>query len=527
MWRLVSTNNPNKRKREKEIKEMKKVLSTVAALGLIAGFAAIASAADVPQTSPATGKETPAKPTAPGVSLFSVTGSYSVAGAYLSDSTSPGTATGGRVAVVTNNLPTAAVANGSDAFYFHSFILNPVLKVNDNIQVKADIRLADRHIWGMNDTTQAAVTDGRVVDANKIWMEYESPIGKWSIGRTPSGAWYHDFMNSGARANRIVYAPNMLPEPFFMLALLEKQTEEDVAANTAALGSLRANDQDKDMYLVHVGYKADMGTSVLGYFLTRDATTPKTAAGTLLQPDVKHSHTIKFYGKYNIAGFNLETEISHGLGEAVVNGTATERDIDNWAAFVEAGTTVGAANIGAFYFYMSGDNNTTDNEYQGAMGTAGVGNDFNPFQILTGDWMGMLNADKGGVHPFLAGSTPTGGGAAVANGTDPGVHAVGLKASTAVNDKLTLSGTIGAAWADEVNISINADAVASTVVGQNDDYGWEIDLGASYKLLDNLTYGVHFGYLNLGDYWLRGNMKAAGDETNNVYLLAHQLVMKF
>ncbi len=501
MWRLVSTNNPNKRKREKEIKEMKKVLSTVAALGLIAGFAASASAADVPQTSPATGKETPAKPTAPGVSLFSVTGSYSVAGAYLSDSTSPGITTAGRVAVTTNNINNT-VRNASDAFYFHSFILNPVLKVNDNIQVKADIRLADRHIWGMNDTSQA-VAGGRNVDANKIWMEYDSPIGKWSIGRTPSGAWFHNFMNSGARANRIVYTPNMLPEPFFMLALLEKQVEEDVASRS--ISAIRASDQDQDLYLVHVGYKADMGTSVLGYFLGRNATAPVASSA----PDVLTSHTIKFYGKYDIAGFKVETEISHGLGEAIAAGTAADRDIDNWAGVLEVSTNIGAINLGGFYFYMSGDNNNTDKEYNAALGAGGVGHDYNPFQILTGDWMGLLNGDKGGVHGSLV----------AAGGLSAGVHAVGLNASMPVNDKLTLTGTVGSAWADEVNITVAS--------GQNDDFGWEVDLGASYKLLDNLTYGVHLAYLNTGDFWLAGNATVPGTETNNVYLLAHQLVMKF
>jgi opacity protein-like surface antigen len=97
-----------------------------------------------------------------------------------------------------------------------------------------------------------------------------------------------------------------------------------------------------------------------------------------------------------------------------------------------------------------------------------------------------------------------------------GVHGVVLAADYAVSDRLKLHGAIGWAQADEAEIT--------GYTNRDDDYGWEYNLGAAYKLLDNLTYEAHFGYLDTGDYF---KSTATTDDTENVYLLTHSLTMTF
>jgi opacity protein-like surface antigen len=98
--------------------------------------------------------------------------------------------------------------------------------------------------------------------------------------------------------------------------------------------------------------------------------------------------------------------------------------------------------------------------------------------------------------------------------TTAGVHAVIAAADYAVSNQLSLHGAIGWAQADE-----------EQAVGQDDEYGWEYNVGAAYKLLDNLTYEAHFGYLDTGDFFNgAGNTP---DITENVYVLTHSLTMTF
>mgnify|MGYP003573742443 CR=1 FL=1 len=168
---------------------MKKILSTVAALGLVAGFAATASALDTPhEAGPATGydraKDTP---TAPGVDLFSVKGNYSLVGYNVDNGL--GATTG--VEVFDTGTGAAKTDAGADSFWMHSFKTDMTMNVGDKIAIKRQLRFADRDYWGRGATTAAGdlnVQGGRQIDVRKLYMEYDSPIGKWRMGRTPVGA---------------------------------------------------------------------------------------------------------------------------------------------------------------------------------------------------------------------------------------------------------------------------------------------------------------------------------------------------
>ena len=180
-----------------------------------------------------------------------------------------------------------------------------------------------------------------------------------------------------------------------------------------------------------------------------------------------------------------------------------DRDYDSWAGMLQIGGKFDALTPSLMYFYAQGQdiNATVANggDIENALGTTGTGDMFEPLYILTGRHTGMLNNDL-----F------TGGTGALSTA---GVHAVVAAADYAVSNQLKLHGAIGWAQADEIQ-----------AVGMDDEYGWEYNVGAAYKLLDNLTYEAHFGYLDTGDFF---NSSTTTNDAQNIYILTHSLTMTF
>ena len=168
--------------------------------------------------------------------------------------------------------------------------------------------------------------------------------------------------------------------------------------------------------------------------------------------------------------------------------------------------------FGGLFFVVSGDDDLTDNTNKTLFGNAnGTGIDFNPTQILTGDYMGILNGDKGTVHPDIIGQDSL----SFDEQTNAGAWLLGGYAKFAMSPQLSFSADLSyAAATDEPN-------------GWDSAYGTELGVGMSYKIMDNLAYSAHAAYLWTGDFFTRGGTSESGVDTENVYLFAHALRMKF
>lgn len=451
---------------------MKKILVTIAALGLVAGFAANALALDEPGKAaevPGERVEKPTTPTAPGVALWSVKGQWVLAGAYLSDG---------------QGLPGGAhltdPADSNDDFYIYSFKLLPTLAVNDKINMKGELRFADRDVFGLTDRD---LEGGRQIDTYLLYMEWMSPWGKWQFGRIPAGTWAGPFFNSTRQGDRIKFYPNMLPENWGSLIFLEKLTEEDAGTFDS--------DGDRDAYYIDLSYTADFGKTIGALWMVRNA-----------QGGVDPYTTTNFwlYGNYNFDAISFEYEVDWGFGDA--NATQDKKSL---GLYGDLGYKMNDWKFGVLAFYATGDDNPADNDVESAMSNAnGTGKDFNAFQILQGDYMNILNGDNplagDSIHPAIK----------IGSG-NAGVMAVQGYASFAMSPALSLSGYFGYAQAD------------AEPAGWDSDYGMEAGVGFSYKLMDNLTYGAHFSYLWTGDYFNEGG----AESTNDVYLLSHALSMSF
>ena len=509
---------------------MKKVLATVAALGLVLGVTANALALDKPGRASEVESVTEpvvAKATAPGVALWSVSGQWVLAGAYLSKGLG---APGG--ADVYRHQDENQSSN--DAFYIYSFKILPVLQINDKIAVKGELRFADRDVFGLTNTVfqlSDGKAGGRIMDTYTVYMEWMSPVGKTRFGRTPAGAWGTSKWNNSTRqGDRLMWWPNMLPEGMGMLVFTEKLSEQDAAGSEGSYTDIfgdphfepgYVSDGDSDAYYIDFSYTADVGKTVGAIWAVRNATNGEAAGG----PDTYTSMNLWLNGKYAFAGsWGLEWEADIGFGEA----TPT-RDQKSLGFMADLNMVSGDWKFGALYYYGSGSDGKggPQGDSETFMASSkGMGRDYNPYQIMNGDYMNMLNADNplsgNTINPALI----------QADGTNVGAWSLGIYAGFKVSPKLTLSGEIGYFGANETLASydFHCDEDGENCLdsfdfsGQDKDLGWEIGLGMSYKLYDNLDYVAHFSYLLTGDYFKLG---AEEFKTEDVYLFAHALSMKF
>lgn len=454
---------------------MKKVLSTVAALGLVAGLASTATAVE-----------------------FKMSGKYLVEGAYLSDARGAGV----------DVTEATGESNPSDAYWLHTFEMKPTMKVNDKISMSAVIRLADDSIWGSTDDVSATGSNVNTttsdVYVHQLYMDYVSPIGKTRFGRVPTGTYGTNFMDSDTRGNRVMLWPSALASgPWSTLFYIQKSADNFVA-NTAE------TDTDTDVYVARLYYKTDSLDSGIHYGYTNNMT-------TITQSD-RRSQVIA-YGKYKMDNYFLNAELTYNFGEVDYDNPATlDRDVDSMAGLLQVGVKLDALTPSLTYFYASGqdmnENAANGGDIENALSNTGTGqgtgDQFEPLYILTGRHTGMLNND---IFSATANQTAM---------STAGAHAIVAAADYAVSPQLTLHGAIGWAKADEAEIA--------TYTNRDDEYGWEYNIGAAYKLLDNLTYEAHFGYLDTGDFF-KTNGGAAGTPINNdeenVYLLTHSLTMTF
>lgn len=444
---------------------MKKILSTALALGVVAGLAATASALEL-----------------------KVTGRYVVDGYYIDSGNAAAGKPNGGV------LPFDFTDAEPDSWYEHAFITNPDLIINDKIMMKTEIRFIDRAtVWGGHEETTFGgvsapghVEDGKNFSVEKAWLVYDSPVGKWEVGRRPAGAWQGAFVNSSSHADRLMWNFPVM-EGFKSYAFLEKQVEQDAY-------NWNQENNDRDYYEAAGGYEVEGLKAWLGLAWMQDQRFDRPELGDS-ETDM---YRFKGYGEFTInETFSMASEFDYKWGEI----TAPARDIDTEGlAFIASGMgKFGALSASLHYAYISGDDNgTSDNELSTYDVANGMGWDFEPLYILTGNATNILNGYRG----------PNAVGSAVRTA---GAHAVVGMADYAASEDLTLHGGIGWGMADEAP------------AGVDDEYGWEFDLGLAYKLYTNLTYELHFGWWAVGDFAELGGAM----ESEDVFLLSHHLSMKF
>ncbi len=453
--------------------------------------------------------------------------------------------------------------------------INTETKVTDKITffTRADILdkvLSSQHSNSINESSE----DDDNIQIDHAWMRIISPIGVWQLGRKTGIKWGTDFFDDG-NAYGTDRAEYILPIPvgddkFVFGAVAEK-----------ALETKQTNRDNDKFYLTGTYVNKDWKTGILGGLYSYNsfiegnaidqtilnnvyntgatvqsittagaalvtAATPYSAAATAFSgvastffPRVDGQvFYIAPYFSGKVGPLNINAEFGFITGEAVLKaddfleatrvidatnahlnsllGTTysttneaaaranlgkLDKDANAMCYWLEAGLPMGSANVELGYAFMSGDKDGFSGDLEAA-GLLGQGEDWEKFLILFGDNTG-LDTTLDGNGNILTPNTYM---------NTAGISLMYVGGGYNITDSTSISGLFGMAKADEAR------------AGWDDDYGMEVDLTLSCKLMDNLDYKATAAYLMAGDFWKGG---VAGAKIDDMSAFYHELVLSF
>lgn len=463
---------------------MKKFWIILLALGLVAGFAMSASAADI---------------------KFS--GQFYVAGAYVDNP----------------SLNDSAKMNA--AGYYQRLRVQTEFKVAEGLLLVTRFDALERR-WGdsrwngtsTEDTYNRNMVNGVAnavqiqenIEFERAYLDFNTKIGKFQIGYQNFISFGTPFVNSDITRAGIKW---IIPAgPLTVIAAIEKGAGGD--SNIGA-GNMIATDADNQIYDLGAVYKFGAGDAGIIYQKGINKTARPTAKR------YSDLNILMAYGRAKFGPIYVEGEAVTGFGDL--------RKFDNDAPVGSQNVTAagfglylhgrgdfGPAYAGAMFAWMSGDDRTTADKVEGGIMTALRGGDsFNPCLIMWNTeytkWHGdIVGNTAAGINPLTG--APGGQNTYFDNAWFYQVYG-GFKP---VKD-LDIMMSVSYAYADKKPY-VGATPFISDV------YGTEVDLTVKYKVFDNLEYMIG------GAYMVTGDLFKGIDNTykvSNNYLIMHKLTLNF
>jgi len=455
---------------------MKRFWLVLLSLGLIAAFSTSAMAVDV---------------------KFS--GEFFAAGMYQDKTT-----------LVKGNLLTTPVAaeGPSTAFYFQRLRLRTDFVVSPGLTLTTRLDMMER-AWGANRTAPGTSYDllsaGTRAENENIaidlaYLTYASPIGIFSAGYLIDGAWGTVFADNSIPTGKITYT-FVAGGLAIGLQTGKNNNGENSAGNIN--GVQNASDRDSSFYTAFVNYTFQQGVAGILYKYIRSAAT-RAALGGVDDGYLGNYHVLLPYFKVKLGPVFIQGEFDSAWGqfqkfEGTSQGWRGDTRIEQYAGWIDATADFGKAYVGGTVAYVGGDD-PGSGALEGGIYTGG--NDWQPCLI-------MFNSERN----YWAGAITGFGGAAMGA---PMTNAWFFQGKVGVRpvDKLDIMATVAYANADK----------KPTAAWLYNDYGWEVDLTATYKITNNLSYMLGGGYLFTGKYW-QADQSMASVKDN--YMLINKLTLTF
>lgn len=378
------------------------------------------------------------------------------------------------------------------------------------------------------------------IEFERAYIDFNVPFGKFQVGYMEFSMWGTPFLNTPRTAPGIRYF--FAQGPLQVVAAIEKRAEyTGLNANNIGI----ANDSDSDVYDLGMVFKFAPGQAGLMWQYARSAQNKwQQGNGYLTQLNAFLPYAQLTFGPFYIEAegvygvgtlrsFETTTRVATPTGSAAFDGSnAKDVSLSAWGAYVNGKFDFKPFYVGAQGVYLGGDDNDSADKVTGSLAgmlTANYG--FNRSLIL---W----NSDYGDNLGTMQGNIPTSGGKNLRTGGSYGVNQfmdnvwfgqiyVGVKPMP----KLDLKASFSMARADkkprsDVGAIGSAGYYSGAAVKEfvSSDYGNELDVTASYKIYDNLTYMIGGGYLWTGDYFKGYD---SGAVVRNNYLLTHRLTLNF
>ncbi len=94
------------------------------------------------------------------------------------------------------------------------------------------------------------------------------------------------------------------------------------------------------------------------------------------------------------------------------------------------------------------------------------------------------------------------------------IHSMALSAQLDATDKISVLGTFG----------VTRNLWTPDLIGNVNDPSWEADLGIIYKFLNNVSYELHFGYMDTGNLF---KARSSYSDVENIIMISNQLTLSF
>ena len=397
-----------------------------------------------------------------------------------------------------------ATESQSTAFYFQRLRLKTEFVVSPGLSLITRADIMER-AWGAARTAPGIVSDslsaGTTAENENIafdylYVQYASPIGVFAAGYMADGAWGTVFADSEAPATKVTY---MLPLGGLILIAQAVKVAEN---STTAKNLSGRSDTDNDKYYLIGIYNWKGGEAGLLGVYGRYAASRPAALGAYMG----EFYVLEPYAKVQLGPVKIQAEVDYAWGTyPEFDSGVGDVSVSNLMGWIDATATFGPVYFGGTAAYISGDDPATTDKNEGGLLLNG-GNDWNPCLIMFNYertyWAGALSG-----HPYSA----TG----VTNTNSPMSNAWFFQGKIGGNPiaALDIRGSVSYARADQKPTGV-----------LNNDYGYEVDVTATYKITNNLSYMLGAGYLFTGDYF-----KGASDANNirNDFLVINKLTLTF
>jgi hypothetical protein len=396
----------------------------------------------------------------------------------------------------------------STAFYFQRLRLNTTFIVHPGLMLITRADIMER-AWGAQRSTPGPALDtgsaGTRAENENIafdwaYISYDSPVGTFRVGYMNDNVFGTVFADGAGPKGKVAWS--YAQGPWFVTVQIVKMFDNSY---TAKSNTVAASDVDNDKYCAAVRYSWKGGEAGVLGGIGRDGTYRPTG-------NYKASfYTLIPYAIAQVGPVKIQAEADYFWGKWRQYETSTvDVQLDSLAAWVDATADFGKFYVGGSIAYVSGDDPGTPDKLEANSILVNGGRDWMPCLIMFNSDLSYWAGSQVGHNPSLTALNPSG-----YNG-GPMTNAWFFQGRAGVRpiDKLDLMASVSYANADK----------KPTAAWLYNDYGYEVDLTATYKITPNLSYMLGAGYLFTGKYY-----KGTSD-LNNVqddYLLINKLTLTF
>jgi hypothetical protein len=340
------------------------------------------------------------------------------------------------------------------------------------------------------------------------YVQYDSSIGTFRAGYMNDNVWGTVFADTGLPKGKVAWS--YAKWPWFVTAQIVKMAENSFTAKNPGV---TASDVDNDKYCAAVKYSWKGGeTGVLGGIGHDGTNRPAGNFKALF-------YTLIPYAIMQVGPVRVQAEADYFWGKWQESETGTgDVKLDVLTAWIDASVDFGKFYAGVSIAYVSGDDPGTTDKLEGNSLLINGGRDWIPCLILFNSDLSYWAGSQAGYN--VSGPIPLN---PYGYNAGPMTNAWFFQGRAGVRpiEKLDIMASVSFANADKKPRGNPSDPGTAYLYN---DYGYEIDLTATYKLTDNLSYMLGVGYFFTGKYF-----RGASDvnQVHDDYLVINKLTLTF